>query len=73
MQPEILILRSPISRCRSGAANLREISCAIGIERALASAQKSSPGQVIMSVISPALPVGKPGLDQRVIDRAQIG
>ncbi len=34
-----------------------QISCASGIERALASAQKSRPGHVIMSVISPALPV----------------
>ena len=37
MQPEILILRSPISSWR--AASRSEMRCAIGIERALASAQ----------------------------------
>ena len=34
MQPEILIFSSPISCCRPMSANLRAISCAIGIERA---------------------------------------
>jgi cytochrome c oxidase cbb3-type subunit 1 len=39
MQPEILSFSSPISRCRSSEAKRREMSCATGIERALASAQ----------------------------------
>ena len=39
MQPEILIFSSPIFSCRSSAANRLLIACAIGIERAVASAQ----------------------------------
>jgi len=39
MQPEILIFSSPISAWRSGEPKRVEISCATGIERALASAQ----------------------------------
>ena len=39
MQPEILIFSSPISSCRAASAKRSEMRCAIGIERALASAQ----------------------------------
>ena len=39
MQPEILIFSGPMSRCRSRSAKASAISCAIGIERAVASAQ----------------------------------
>ena len=39
MQPEILIFSSPIRRARSGSPKRSEMRCAIGIERAVASAQ----------------------------------
>jgi hypothetical protein len=60
MQPLMCRSMSPMSYCSSRSAKRSVICAANGIERALASAQKSPPGQAIMSVSKPMLGVAKP-------------
>ena len=50
MQPLMCRSMSPMSCSSSRSSKRSVIAAAIGIERALASAQKSPPGQAIMSV-----------------------
>ena len=59
MQPLMCRSMSPMSYSSSRSSKRSVIAAAIGIERALASAQKSPPGQAIMSVSRPMLGVAK--------------
>ncbi len=60
MQPLMCRSMSPRSCSSSRSAKRSVIAAATGIERALASAQKSPPGQAIMSVSRPMFGVAKP-------------
>ena len=62
MQPLMCRSMSPMSYSSSRSSKRSVIASAIGIERALASAQKSPPGQAIMSVSRPMFGVAKPAL-----------
>ncbi len=60
MQPLMCRSISPMSSSSSRSWKRSVIASAIGIERALASAQKSPPGQAIMSVSRLMLALAKP-------------
>jgi hypothetical protein len=60
MQPEMFSSMSPMSCWKSMFSNFSAMAWAIGIDLALASEQKSPPGQQMMSVSRPMLGVARP-------------
>ncbi|MNT83082.1 hypothetical protein D3C72_2229000 [compost metagenome] len=60
MQPEMFRSSSPMSCTWSRSSKRSWMACASGIETALASEQKSPPGQAMMLVIRPTFGVASP-------------
>ncbi len=73
MQPEMLIVNWPIFCSSSKSVNARLMSCAIGIERAFASAQKSKPGQQMMSDRRPKFGVASSSARELLPQLVQLG